>query len=181
MEEQGVRAYLPLPEWDKASPSDHNAAFADDGDRDAERCPQGQVLKPKGIDEAGGRAIDRARAAGCNACPVTDECTRSKRGRPVSRSFHAEELDRGRGYQGTAADEQALRKRNVRVAPLVAEAKQWHGLGRFRMRGLANVNIEALLIAAGQNLKRWLRATGWGRRDLPGLTSALPSAVPAAS
>jgi hypothetical protein len=31
------------------------------------------------------------------------------------------------------------------------------------------VNIEALLVATGQNLKRWLQATGWGRRGLPGL------------
>jgi hypothetical protein len=47
----------------------------------------------------------------------------------------------------------ALRKRTVWVEPLFAEAKQWHGLGRFRPRGLVNVNIEALRTAAGQNLK----------------------------
>jgi hypothetical protein len=35
---------------------------------------------------------------------------------------------------------------------------------RFRRRGLENVNIEGLLIATGQNLKRFLAATGWGRR-----------------
>ena len=29
------------------------------------------------------------------------------------------------------------------------------------------VNIEGLLIAAGQNLKRFLAATGWGRRHAP--------------
>jgi hypothetical protein len=38
-----------------------------------------------------------------------------------------------------------------------------------------NVNIEGLLIAAGQNLKRWLVATGWGRRQAPcGSLLALP-------
>ena len=34
-------------------------------------------------------------------------------------------------------------------------------------RGLVNVNIEGLLVAAGQNLKRLLAATGWGRRHAP--------------
>jgi hypothetical protein len=30
-----------------------------------------------------------------------------------------------------------------------------------------NANIQGLLIAAGQNLKRFLAATGWGRRNAP--------------
>jgi transposase len=175
LEEQGIRAYMPLPEWDKASPYYHSAAFAYDDTNDVYRCPRGQVLKLEWIDEAGERAVYRARAASCNACPVKNECTRSKQGRLLSRSFHAEERDRVRGYRGTAAYEKALRKRSVWVEPLFAEAKQWHGLGRFRLRGLVNVNIEALLVAAGQNLKRWLQAMGWGRRGLPGAALAVPA------
>ncbi len=53
-----------------------------------------------------------------------------------------------------------MRKRRVWVEPLFGEAKQWHGLTRFRLRGLEEVNIESLLIAAGQNLKRVLQR--WG-------------------
>ena len=34
---------------------------------------------------------------------------------------------------------------------MFAEAKDWHGLRRFRLRGLEKVNVEALLIASGQN------------------------------
>jgi hypothetical protein len=170
---------VPLPEWDKSSPSDHTAAFADDGERDVDRCPRGQELKLEWIDEAGERTVYRARAASCNACSVKDECTRSKQGRLLRRSFHAAYVDRVRGDRGTAADEKALRKRSVWVEPLVAEAKDWHGLRRFRLRGRANVNIEALLVAAGQNLKRWLQATGWGRRGLPGTASAVPTTAPA--
>jgi hypothetical protein len=60
-----------------------------------------------------------------------------------------------------------MRKRKVWVEPLFGEAKQWHGLERFRLRGLQNVNIEGLLVATGQNLKRWLAARGWGRRHGP--------------
>jgi transposase len=175
LEEQGVRAYMPLPEWDKSSPYYHTAAFAYDAKRDIYRCPRGEVLKLEWTDEAGQRAIYRARAASCNSCPVKSECTRSNQGRLVSRSFHAEYLDRVRSYRGTAAYEKALRKRNVWVEPLFAEAKQWHGLRRFRLRGLVNVNIEALLVATGQHLKRWLQSTGWGRRGLPGMVLAVPT------
>jgi hypothetical protein len=177
LEEQGIRAYMPLPEWDTSSPSDQLSAFTFDHEHDLYRCPQGQVLKREWLDEAGERAVYRARAAACNACPVKHECTRSTQGRLVSRSFHAAYLDRVRGYRGTAAYEKALRKRSVWVEPLFAEATPWHGLGRFRLRGLANGTIEALLVAAGQNLKRWRRATGWGRRGFPGAAMAVPAAA----
>jgi len=72
-----------------------------------------------------------------------------------------------RGYHAMAAYQMAMRKRQVWVEPLFAEAKAWHGLRRLRLRSLDNVNIEGLLIAAGPNLKRFLAATGWGRRHAP--------------
>jgi hypothetical protein len=49
---------------------------------------------------------------------------------------------------------------------MFAEAKDWHGLWRFRLPGHANVNIVGLLITAGLNLKRYSAATGWGRRHI---------------
>lgn len=90
----------------------------------------------------------------------------------LRRSFHEPSLERARGYAGTPAFKRAMRKRSVWVEGLFAEAKQWHGLHRFRLRGLANVNIQALMVATGQNLKRWLEATGWGRRNFPGAAGA---------
>jgi Transposase DDE domain len=48
----------------------------------------------------------------------------------------------------------ALRTRKIWPEPRFGAAKPWHGLRQFRLRGLANVNMEGLLIAAGQNLKR---------------------------
>lgn len=39
---------------------------------------------------------------------------------------------------------------------MFAEAKEWHGSRRFRLRGLERVNAEALMIASGQNVKRLL-------------------------
>ena len=67
------------------------------------------------------------------------------------------------GTTGLPVFEKAMRKRRVWVEPLFAEAKQWHGLSRFRLRGVHNVNIEGVLIAAGQNLKRYLAKQGWSK------------------
>jgi hypothetical protein len=52
----------------------------------------------------------------------------------------------------TEAYQKAMRKRKVWIEPLFAEAKDWHGLRRLRLRGLENANIQGLLIATGQNL-----------------------------
>ena len=79
-----------------------------------------------------------------------------KKGRWIRRSFDEEYLQRARGYGDTEPYRKALRKRQVWVEPLFAEAKDWHGSRRFRLRGSEKVNAEALLIAAGQNVKRLL-------------------------
>jgi hypothetical protein len=56
-----------------------------------------------------------------------------------------------------------MRKRQVGIEPLFAEAKAWHGRYRFRLRGLPKFNAEALPIAVGQNRKRLLSQRGWSR------------------
>ena len=76
-------------------------------------------------------------------------------------------LDRVRGYHESEAYKKAYRKRTVWVEPLFAEGKDWHGMRRFRLRRLWRVNCEALMRAAGQNLKRLLKKRGWGRRPYP--------------
>ncbi len=81
--------------------------------------------------------------------------------------MHEDYLDRVRAYHTTEAYQKAYRKRSVWVEPLFAEAKDWHGLRRFRLQLLWRVNCEALRIAAGQNLKRLLKKRGWGRRPCP--------------
>ena len=86
----------------------------------------------------------------------------------MQRSLDERYLDRVRGYHETAAYKKAMHKRGVWVEPLFAEAKGWHGLRRFRLRGLQKVNGEALLTASGQNLKRLMSKGGWGRRPYPG-------------
>ena len=62
------------------------------------------------------------------------------------------------GYsRQTEAYLKAMRKRSVWVEPLFGEAKEFHRLRRFRLRRLLKVNIEGVMIAAGQNLKRLIK------------------------
>jgi hypothetical protein len=68
--------------------------------------------------------------------------------------------------EGMVPYEKALRKRRVWVEPLFEEAKEWHGMRRFRLRTLRRVNAEAVLIATGQDIKRLLTFSGRGPRKL---------------
>ena len=96
------------------------------------------------------------KASACNACSVKSKCTKGPKGRWVSRSLEEEYLERVRAHCDTVPYRKALGKRAVWVEPLFGEAKQWHGLRRFRLRRLEKVNAEALMIASGQNVKRLL-------------------------
>jgi transposase len=182
LEEQGIRASVPLNDWDRRPGLYGASRFVYDPERDEYRCPQGQSLRLRHPSYRVQAWVYRAPAAVCRVCPVRAACTTSRVGRTVVRSFWADDIDRVRAYQGTPAYAKALRKRGVWVEPLFGEAKDWHGLRRFRLRRLPKVNTEALLTAAGQNLKRLLRRRGWGRRPWPGgppAAASHPTALPA--
>jgi hypothetical protein len=180
VEDAGIRAYFPLPDLGSRRPGFFaQADFIYNVERDEYRCPQHQSLKRETAKYSEEVVVYRAPAATGNACPLKTKCTESQHGRIVHRSFYADYLERVRAYYVTETYQKAMRKRKVWVAtqrvPGFAEAKDWHGLRRFRLRGLMNANIEGLLIAAGQNLKRFLSATGWGQRHAPcGSLLALP-------
>ena len=173
LEDAGIRAYVPLPDWDKRTPYYGPSHFTYDADQDVMHGPEGQVLRRFTAHYDTETVTYRADAVVCKACPLKAQCTPSEGGRTVSRSFHGEYLDRVRAYHETSAYAKAMRKRQVWVEPLFGEAKDWHGLRRFRLRGLWKVNCEGVLVAAGQNLKRWLTKTGWGRRHGPAGSLAL--------
>ena len=165
--EEDIRAYMPLPDWEHQRAYLGPSQFTYEAERDVYVCPEGTLLHPYRRELKAEKVEYRAEAMICNACPRKGECTPSDQGRSVHRSFHADYLDRVRGYHETEPYKKAMRKRKVWIEPLFAEAKQWHGMRRFRLRGLAKVNMEGVFIAAGQNLKRLLSAMGWGRRPWP--------------
>jgi transposase len=167
LEDQQIRAYIPLPDLDRRTPFFAKSAFAYDAAQDVFICPQGTALPFARLMKAERLRVYRADAATCNACPLKERCTDSARGRTVVRNYDEAYVERVRAYQDSAAYRKAVRKRSVWVEPLFAEAKDWHGLRRFRLRRLWRVNIEALVIATGQNLKRLLSWRGWGRRPWP--------------
>jgi transposase len=167
LEHEHIHAYVPLPDFDQRTPFYGQREFQYDPKQDAYTCPNGALLRLEKHRYIERTKEYRADAAICNACSLKEHCTNSERGRSLRRSFDEERLERVRAYHTTEPYQKAMRKRNVWVEPLFAEGKDWHGMRRFRLRRLWRVNCEALMRAAGQNLKRLLKKWGWGRRPWP--------------
>jgi hypothetical protein len=141
--------------------------FRYDPEKDIYYCPQDQILKKVGQYKANRSYVYEGNTKICLDCPVRSACTTNKRGRRVHRSFFQDDLDRAESLRQTEAYQKAMRKRQVWVEPKFGEAKQWHGLYRFRLRRLWRVNIEALLIASIQNIKQLLKPRRSRQKPLP--------------
>lgn len=174
LEDDGIRAFLPMRDYAGETPFYAPDLFTYDPIGDLYHCPQGQPVRFWTNVATLQFFRYRADPATCNACPVKGACTASRSGRQIRRSWFQAYLDRVKRYGETPAFAKAMRKRQVWVEPMFGEAKQWHHARRFRLRRRVKVNIEALLTAAGQNIKRLLRPR---RRDYGPGPGTAPRAV----
>ena len=182
VEQANVRAFVGLHRSGGRPNSFGKEDFSYDPREDIYVCPAGELLQPlgkkKGEEEREEKVTTyRAKASSCKTCQLRSRCTSNKLGRNLRRGPLEGYLDRVRSYAGTHSYEKALRKRKVWIEPLFGEAKDWHGMRRFRLRRLEKVNIEALLIASGQNVKRLL-TFGGHRPKKPAQAAALRPPTP---
>ena len=157
LEERGIKAYLPTSDFSKRTKYYPAKFFQYDSEKDHYICPQGQILSLNSRRKSEQVLLYKPKAEVCNACPVKSKCTGSKSGRHIFRSYFQEYLDKAETYRQTEAYQKVMRKRSVWVEPLFGEAKEFHRLSRFRLKRLLNVNIEGVMVAAGQNLKRLIK------------------------
>jgi hypothetical protein len=125
-EESGIRAYVPLPDWEQRTPYFGSSLFTYDAEHDVYYCPQGETLRKQKTKYTEAKVVYKADAAICNTCPLKAACTGSEHGREVSRPFDAHYLDRVRGYHATEAYKKAMRKRKVWIEP----GALWAGSGK---------------------------------------------------
>jgi DDE family transposase len=167
IEREQISAYIPSPDSDHRTEFFSVDRFRYEAEGDIYLCPAGKELRFDRAHSTERSLRYRARAKDCNHCPLKAKCITSKQGRSLCRSVDETCLEQVRAYQQTEPYKKALRKRQVWVEPLFAEGKDWHGMRRFRLRRLWRVNCEALMRAAGQNLKRLLKKHGWGHHPFP--------------
>lgn len=168
LESNGLTAFIPVfrDAVEKQPQRFPKSMFTYDPDNDHYICPQGHVLNYRFTTHKQLRKY-QIKGSICRACPLMPKCTKSRNGRSISHSIHKVYEDRVASYQPTAAYKKAMRKRQVWIEPKFGEVKDWHQGRRYRLRGILKVNIEALLKAAGQNIKQLLKGKPQQNRPQP--------------
>jgi transposase len=136
--------------------------FTYDEHRDVFTCPAGQILKFIGVPkDRPDRRKYRAPRPACRACPLKDQCTQASV-RELKVGRHHASLVRLRADRETESFRQLYRRRSPVIEGVFGESKQWHGLRRAWRRGVSNMLIQSLLIAAVMNFKRLAASGPWG-------------------
>lgn len=180
LEQDGILPYLGRADHGARTTGYPVEMFRYDAEQNCYICPQGHRLKFSGNAYTTQYSFYRASVKDCQACPVKAEWTPKAKLRVIRRSFYQEYMDRLDTYAATPAYLKAMRKRSVWIEPLFGEAKQWHQLVMFRLRRLWRVNIQTLLTAAGQNIKRLLRPPRTPLPPRPAVVIALAVPPPVA-
>ncbi len=155
LEQRGTAAVIPVPPERPTGKGLPTRRFKYDAHHGWVRCPAGRLLWRTARSALGW--IYRASSADCLPCPLRDRCIHpSNTARSVTIGAGYQALLRARRHRcrwGT--HEYGLYARHRwRVEGVHGEAKVCHGLRRAARRGLWNVQIQAYLTAAVQNLKR---------------------------
>ncbi len=179
LKEQGIQPCIPHKQSTEASDGKfRRSRFIYDKSGDCYTCPAGQRLHRRG------RASDerwryRAEAGVCNACPLRMQCTDNKQGRLLSRHVQQETIDWADNVLPGSLRRQRMRRRKYLMEGSFADAANNHGYKRARWRGLAQMTIQNLLIAAVQNIRKLIRYGGGppvtAMRNLPGQQQGLKS------
>jgi hypothetical protein len=101
LEDLGIRAYVPLPDFDERTEYWGASHFTYDAEHDRYQFSQKEFLSRRRTKYTEGKIEYRTDADVSNACPMKAACTGSDNGRSVYRSLHEEYLDRVRAYHGT--------------------------------------------------------------------------------
>jgi hypothetical protein len=161
---QLVLLYGPWKEHDWSQPKTPTLFSKDrftwHGDLDAYRCPAGQLLKRSGRHKrecSGGREVVewtyRGNAQTCQACPLREQCTTSKKGgRSIQRSEHEDLIIAHRVWMETPEAKAVYRLRGQTIEIVFADVKEHRGLRRFSGHGLTRVRTEFALEVLLHNL-----------------------------
>jgi transposase len=85
--ERGIRAYMPVVDYEQKTPFFRHADFVYDAATATYRCPQGETLRCRGNNYQTRSRIYYAPGGVCQSCPLRERCTASLDGRKLSRSF----------------------------------------------------------------------------------------------
>jgi transposase len=148
-----ARAARPPKQWGKER-------FAWDEAAGQYRCPHGQALRLKGVQNRRRTQqrterleLYQAQAATCAACPDKARCCpRSRSGRNLARSEHEGLIEAHRQKMATPEAQALYKRRGQTVEPSFGDAKQHRDFRRVHGRGLERAKGQTGLTVLARNL-----------------------------
>lgn len=152
VEEKGVLCYVPTP---KQQGLRDGIKITYDKERDRYVCSEGGDLVPTHRNKKHKNSwVSIYVGENCNGCRLRDRCTKSKRGRNVSRYWNQEYRDSFRERMTSAEAKEMSIKRKATIERVFGVLKQWLGKIPILTRGRENVANEIKLAAASYNVRR---------------------------
>ena len=159
--QKGIDAYIPDPELQgrqRRPPKEkyfHRSRFIRQEAEDCFICPAGQKLSFFRLQkDTHGSMLRVYLCHGSATCPLKPKCTKAGRGRTISISAHAKELQAMRDKLETESGKRIYQRRQAIVEPVFATLKRAIGFAGFLLRGLPKVRGEFALLCLAHNLRK---------------------------
>lgn len=128
--------------------------FRYDPEKDVYVCPAGAALRYGTTDRNGYRHY-RSDRTSCAVCPERARCTKNRQWqKTVTRHVWEEAKEKANALRLTKWGKKVYARRKETVERSFADAKQHHGHRYARFRGLMKVQMQCLLAATAQNMKK---------------------------
>lgn len=128
--------------------------FSYDPERDVYICPADELLTYSTTDRNGYRHY-RSDTNVCAACPMREKCTKNRKmNKTITRHVWEEAKEEANALRLTKWGKKVYARRKETVERSFADAKQHHGHRYARFRGLMKVQMQCLLAATAQNMKK---------------------------
>lgn len=150
LEQQGVECFVSEDRTANrmapgVSPEYHADKFIYDDTTDTMRCPQGQSLNRRKLNDGKTAVVYQAPTDACQSCPAKSQCCpKSKSGRYVNRTLYKERLDKIAQRLNTDEGRSHKRARWVVCEGTFARLKHLLHWDRCRMWGRAGAEAELL-------------------------------------
>ena len=133
--------------------------FIYDPEHDRYTCPAGEHLTRRARSDANRYRYGAAPGV-CAACSMKERCTNSAKGRMISRQIDQEMIDWADSCLSGTERKRLMARRKTKAEGSFADATNRHGYKRMRWRGLQSAEIQNLLIATIQNIRKLIRKEG---------------------
>jgi len=148
----------------------HKAHFVFHPESDCYLCPEGEELSFTHLQKRKGKEPLRIyRGRNCNSCRYFGICTRSQKGRSLSRHPYEEELAQMRRKLDSESGRTIYGQRKHVVEPPFGHIKSIMGFRQFSLRGSPKVKAEFKLVSIAHNLRKicfYLKSKGETLADL---------------